>query len=370
MSSDKIQVKPGRVNGLNSNYRSGAYRLPKYCKNEIFVVFRNNRDLAARKQKKVGTSTQDKRESVINGFFSDLFFLKYKIKSIYHLKQKHLTAVFNFLEEQGQSPATIQNKISIMRVFCGWLGKNGMVLDSTLYVKDKSSVRRSMVAKEDKSWDGNGIDVLTKFPEIRKFDETVSVILELCWAFGLRVKEALMLRPAIAYEGEFIWVREGTKGGRPRVIHIQNDIQRDVLERAKEISDKKTGFIGQRGKTYTQKCSRFYYVMKVCGITLSESHITAHGLRHQYMQERFKQLFGIDAPVKGGDLSQIDKDEFHLGSMKLSEEAGHTRVTIGASYYGSRRRRTQSKEDVCILDKQDPEKEDIETIPEVEEVQA
>ncbi|MDH2916073.1 MAG: integrase domain-containing protein [Gallionella sp.] len=336
-TEEKIAVKPGRVDGKNSTYISGSHRIPGNCHNEIELALQKNKDQAAHKDKKVGQGTQDKRRTVIRGFFSDLFHLGYKIESVHNLKEKHLIAVFNFLEEQGQSPSTIQNKISIMRVFCEWIGKNGMVRDSTLYVKDKTSVRRSMVVKEDKSWDGKGIDITGLLLKVAQEDKTVAMVLELCMAFGLRVKEAMMLRPSVCHEGEFLSVREGTKGDRPRFVPIENAIQKNVLERAKAMEDKKSGFLGERGLTFQQKRDRLYYVLKKCEVTLSENDITAHGLRHQYMQESFERLLGIQAPVKGGDLSLVDGDDLHLASQKLMERAGHTRVTIGASYYGSRR---------------------------------
>lgn len=330
-------VKPGRVNGKNSEYRSGTHRIPKRCHNEIELVLQQHRDKAAHKDKKVGSGTQDKRETVIKGFFSDLFHLRYKIESIHSLKQKHLVAVFNHLEDEGQSPSTIQNKISIMRVFCEWIGKYGMVGDSSLYVKDRASVRRSMVVREDKSWDGNGVDVMAKVEEVTKKDKAVGMWLELCLAFGLRTREAIMSRPGMATEGPFFWIWEGTKGGRPRLVPIEDEVQVDVIQHARQLADGKTGYLGVRGKTYEQKRNRFYTVLKSCGITLSEAGVTAHGLRHQYMQESFKRLTGVDAPVKGGDLSELDRNELHVASQKLMERAGHTRVTIGASYYGSRR---------------------------------
>lgn len=331
----RVNTKPGRVDGKNSSHRSGNTFVFKAVLNEIESVLMENKDSAAHKDKKVGQATQDKRKTVINGFFSDLFSLGYKIESVHSLKEKHLVAVFHHLEEQGQSPATIQNKISIMRVFCEWIGKNGMVKDSAFYVTDASSVRRSMVVKEDKSWDGKGIDLMDKLPEIKEYDPTVAIQLELCWAFGLRAKEAMMLRAAVAHEGDFLMVREGTKGDRSRVIPVTNGVQKEVLRRAKELSDKKTGFLGQRGHTLMQKRNRFYYVMQKFGITLHENEITAHGLRHEYMQRRFSEMLGMEAPVRGGDLSQLDPQELHVASQKLMEEAGHTRVSIGSSYYGS-----------------------------------
>lgn len=335
--SERTEVKPGRVNGKNSEYRSGSYRIPKRCNNEIEMVLQENRDKAALKKKKVGAGTQEKRETIVKGFFSDLFYLKYKIESIHSLKQKHLVAVFNFLEEQGQSPSTIQNKISVMRVFCEWIGKHGMVGDSTTYVKDKTSVRRSMVVQEDKSWEGKGIALLDKLPEIAAKDKWVGLSLELCLAFGMRMQEALKFKPQRSHVGDFIWVREGTKGDRPRVVPIVNDIQRDVLERAKQAADKTSGFLCQRGKSFEQRQRRFYTVMESLGITLSEEGVTAHGLRHEYMQREFRRLLGIDAPIKGGDLSEVDKEALHVATQKLMEQAGHSRVSIGAAYYGSRR---------------------------------
>lgn len=341
MSENKVlpsvRGKPGRTHGKNSPHRSGGVFLPKRIHNEIAILITGNKQQAAVKDKKVGQGTQDKRKTVIFGFFSDLYTLGFKLESIYNLKEKHLVKVFHYLEEKGQSPATLQNKISIMRVFCEWLGKNGMVRNSSHYVKDSASVRRSMVAQEDKSWDGKGIDLLDKLLEIREYDATVAVQLELCWAFGLRAKESMMLRVAASHQGDHLLLREGTKGDRSRVVPVLNEIQKDVLRRAQALSDKKTGFLGKRGLTLAQKRNHFYYVLRKFGITLHENDISAHGLRHKYMQRRFYEKTGIQAPVKGGDLSLVDKDELHVASQQLMEEAGHTRVSIGAAYYGSRR---------------------------------
>ncbi|MDD2701055.1 MAG: integrase domain-containing protein [Sideroxydans sp.] len=338
-SAIKLDLKPGRLDGKNSEYKSGAGFIPKKLNNEIEVLLQMHKDLAAHKEKKVGQGTQDKRRTVIKGFFADARKLKFKIESVHSLKEKHLHAVFRHLESQGQSPSTIQNKISIMRVFCEWIGKPGMVRNSAHYVDDKASVTRTMVAREDKSWDAKGVDIEEILEKVRAKDQFVAIELELCLGFGLRVKEAMMLRPLACRDGsgEYIHVREGTKGDRPRVVPIENAVQRKLLDRAVEIMDKKTGFLGGRGKTLAQKRNRFYYVLKSCGVTLSEQDISAHGLRHQYMQESFRVMLGIDPPVKGGDLSELDPDEFHVASQKLMERAGHTRVAIGASYYGSRR---------------------------------
>ena len=335
--TDKKTFKPGRIEGKNAAHRSENLVLPKRMNKAIEDVLQANKDKAALKDKKVGQETQDKRRTVIRGFFGELWKLGYKLESISNLKEKHLKAVFALLEEGGQSTSTLQNKISIMRTFCGWIGKNGMVRDSSLYVTDVKSVERTVVAQEDKSWVGNGIDVLAKIQEIAEKDKHVALWLELSLAFGLRAQEAIKSRPCVLDGGSYIWVHEGTKGGRARVVPVENAVQRDVLIRAQAVADGRTGFLGERGKTYAQKRDRFYYVLKCIGITLNKEGVTAHGLRHQYMHESFKRVVGIEAPIRGGDLSQVGKGELHVASQKLMERAGHTRVTIGAAYYGSRR---------------------------------
>lgn len=329
--------KPGRVNGKNSQYRSGAARVGRHILEEITAILEQNRDKSAHRDKRVGYVTQERRTMTVNGFFSDLFHLGYKVKSVHNLKQKHLVAVFNFLEKQKQSPSTIQGKISIMRTFCEWIGKPGMVIASTAYVTDSRSVRRTMVATEDKSWDGNEINVVETLEAIRGKDPYAAIWLELCLAFGLRVRESIMLRPNVAHEVDAIWLREGTKGDRPRVVPLEEQVQRDVLERAKAMADQKTGRIGRRGKSVEQNIKRLYYIMESHKLTLAGKGVTAHGLRHQYMHHVFLKLTGENPPVKGGSLSNIDKHIYRTASQKLMERAGHVRLTIGASYYGSRR---------------------------------
>lgn len=333
------KIKPGRTDGKNSFYRSGATRVGHHVQNEIKVILAANVDKAIYRDKKVGFGTQEKRRDVINGFFSDLFYLRFKVESVHNLKQKHLTAVFNFLEEQGQSASTLQQKISTMRTFCEWIGKTGMVVASHEYVKDPRSIRRTMVVQEDKSWVGNGIELAEMLKKISEKDKYVGIWLELCWAFGLRLQEAVMLRPSMSQESGFLLLREGTKGDRSRIIPMEEQVQADVMERAELLADKKTGMLGVRGKSVKQKKQRVYTVMRGFGLTLSEKGVSAHGLRHQYMHTAFERLTGEKPPVKGGDLMNIDPEQLHVASQKLMERAGHTRVTIGASYYGSRRRR-------------------------------
>lgn len=335
-------VKPGRIDGHNSPYRSGSHAIKSRVKDELIHIFREHAHKGARKDKVVGSKTVDKRVKDIKSFFSDLFKLHYKIESVHSLKQKHLVAVFHFLEEQGQSASTLQNKISMMRLFCEWIGKPGMVGDAREYVRDPLSVTRTMVVQEDKSWEGNGIDAMEKIDLIRLEDERAAGVLLLCRGFGLRKKEALMMNIFKSIDGNNLMVVYGTKGGRARSVPIEHDWQWALLEDVKGLVDQTTGRLMRRGYTVEQSIRRVNYMLEKHGLVLAKAGVSAHGLRHQYMQECFKEQTGVDAPIKGGDIATLDKKELDEVTGRLMERAGHSRLTIGSSYYGSRRRKKAS----------------------------
>lgn len=333
----KVEVKPGRVDGHNAEYKSGGW-IPKELRYELSKVFKEHITKGANKEKVVGQETIEKRKEVILGFFADLYRLKLKLRKLKNLSQKHLVAVFRHLEEQGQSPATIQNKISIMRTFCGWIGKNGMVLDASAYVQEPISIRRTTVVQEDKSWEGNGLDVLAKIADVEKEDELAAGALMLCYGFGLRIREAVLMNVFKAEDGDSLKVVYGTKGGRARSVPIEHEWQRVLFEKAKSMADQKTGRFLRRGGHAEASIRRIYYMMEKRELTLAGMGVSAHGLRHQYVHERFYELLGIQAPVKGGNLSEVGQAEMDEATGKLMERLGHSRLTIGAAYYGSRDR--------------------------------
>lgn len=337
----KVAVRPGRIGGHNSSYKSGSHPIKPHVRHELNKLIKQNIERGVRRDV-VGEKTKDTRKEVIKNFFSDIFYLGFKIESVYNLKQKHLSGVCQLLESMGQAPSTIQNKLSHMRIFCEWIGKAGMVGEASSYVVNPLSTKRTMVVQEDKSWEGNGIDVAEMIETIRKEDPKVGAALWLYYGFGLRFKEAVMMNVFKSVDGNVLTVVHGTKGGRIRSVPIEYDWQWGILEIVKGVVDQQTGKLAQRGKTVLQSERRIRTLLEKHKLTMAQLGVTAHGLRHQYMQERFKEMTGVDAPVKGGDISVLDKKEFDAVTGKLMERAGHSRLTIGASYYGSRRMKKKS----------------------------
>ena len=281
-TGDKSTPRCGRGNGKNANLPFRKFNIHKALLHEITTTLKQNNKNAAHGRKSVSGKTQRNRKTDVLVFFSVLLFLKHKIESIHNLKQKHLTEVFTYLEAIGQSHTTIRNKITSVRTFCNWIGKRGMVLAAHHYVKNKESMKTSVVTDDGMSWQGKGVDPMEILSAIRAIkggkEERVAVWLEQCWVFRLRIQESMMLRPSVDENGQAIFVRDGISGGRVRIVPIKNDVQRAVLEKAKLLADRKSGKTLKKGKSIEANLQHFYYVMRRVGVTRADKGATANGL--------------------------------------------------------------------------------------------
>jgi integrase len=302
---------------------------------EILATLSSNNDKCANgRNKRVGHLTQEKRKTVMKSFVADMHLLSYRLESMNNVREKHIFAWVDFLVKQSQKPSTIQNKLSVLRIYCSWIGKKGMVRSPEYYVADSVLVKRSTATKSDKSWDGKNVDELIQV--VSHKDVIVGMQLKLCHQFGLRRLEAIMIKPHIADEGAYIHVRSGTKGGRPRLVPIVTEKQREVLEEAKAMTDSKSGLICRPGKSLKQAINRFKFIMCYCGITKLGEGVTPHGLRHGYVHRRYEaRTEGGKLPVKGGKPGEVDSHLAKVAKMKVMEEVGHSRVSVTTAYGGS-----------------------------------
>lgn len=207
-------------------------------------------------------ATRDKRSNVLFAGFKQLRELGFKLEKVESFREKHMAPLVSEWERRGLSPATIQSNISIFRVFSDWIGKRGMIQGSEKYVSNPAAVQRSTIAKEDKSWDAKRVDILAKITEVAKKDPRAAIALELQHAFGLRAREALQLRPHIADKGVYLHLHAGTKGGRERIVPIDTDYKREVLERAKDFAANKSSSISDPTKKLSQVKNHYFYVLR------------------------------------------------------------------------------------------------------------
>lgn len=297
------------------------------------TLAKNNDKCANGRNKRVGHLTQEKRRTVLMSLIADLNVLGFLIESMKNLREKHIVAWVELLVKNGQAPSTIQNKLSVLRVYCGWIGKKGMVRSPEYYVTDASQVKRITATRVDKSWDSKNVSDL--IAAVSQKDTIVGMQLKLSNEFGLRRLEAIMLKPHVSDEGAYLHVRAGTKGGRPRMVPISSKQQRSLIEEAKAMADPKSGLICRPGMTLKQAINRFKYVMRYCGITKSGEGVTAHGLRHGYVHHRYEDRTGGKLPVKGGKPGEVAPMVDKVAKLKIMEEVGHSRLSVTTAYGGS-----------------------------------
>jgi integrase len=311
-------------------------------KSELQAIIRAHGDRHARKNKIVSNETRQQRAEVLFSIFRELHEIGYKLENPRNLGGRHVEALVQRWRER-LGAAAIQRKLSILRTFAKWIGKPGLVPPTT---KLAPEARRTYIAKRDKSWSAacqNWRDIIAK---VKADDVWVGTQLEMMWAFGLRRKEAICLRPVVADRGEYleshpgaplIYIEQGTKGGRPRNVDLA--FMPDAADRRAALDAAKAlvlqykgpdGHLGEPGRSLKQAIKRFEYVMRKHGITKSQLGFTSHGLRHQAMCDAYEALVGESPPVRGGQAVANDAEQ----RLRLSETAGHSRLQITRAYYG------------------------------------
>lgn len=298
------------------------------------AVLRAHNKAAATGGKAVSFATQDARREILEQGFKELRALGYKLPDVRGFKERHMMALGHAWEAKGLSASTIQNRISIFRLFGEWIGKKGMIRGSACYVKQPQSVERHLVAQTDKTWSGQGHALADKLEVIQAQDPYVAVQLELQRAFGLRMKEAALLKPHRADKSAYLAVNWGTKGGRDRVVPIDNDYQRAVLARAKALLENLSDSMVPAQYDFKQWKNHYYYVCHQAGIS-RKAGLTSHGLRHERLNELYKSITQHDSPIKGGAARQVDLELLKAARQEVAEIAGHSRETISTAYVGS-----------------------------------
>ncbi|MQR02118.1 tyrosine-type recombinase/integrase [Glaciimonas soli] len=279
---------------------------------------------------------------VLNMCFDQLETLGFKLQNPRNLNETHVKALCQFWHGEGRQASTMQEYLSKLRVFSGWVGKNGMVKSLPKYLPDvdKNELKVRKAATKSKSWSENGVDIVEKIRQADALDWRFGLMIRMMLAFGLRRKEVTHNRPWKADRGDKLVIYLGqAKGGRPRDIYIDNAEQRVVLDFVKEKinANEHLGWkTDKRGKKASFKycIGRYNKSMEKIGITKLKDGVTGHGLRAQYA-ENAALVAHMIPPTLGGTGGQMPRDELNVTRSQISELLGHSGIRITSSYYGS-----------------------------------
>jgi integrase len=274
--------------------------------------------------------------------FDQLGDLGHKVQNPRNLNEDHVHALCQFWYAEERRVSTIQEYLSKLRVFAGWIGKEGMVKPLPKYLPDvdKKLLVVSKTAKQSKGWTENGVDIRQKIEEADALDWRFGLMIRMMLAFGLRRKEVTHNRPWKADKGDKLVIYLGeAKGGRPRDIYIDNLEQRAVLDFVKSKL-KANEYLGWPTDTRGNRASLAYCIgrysksMAKIGITKLDDGVTGHGLRAQYA-ENAALIAQMIPPTLGGRRGQMDPQSLDIKREQISELLGHSRKSVTNSYYGS-----------------------------------
>jgi len=264
---------------------------------------------------------------------------------------KHLEALCkNWYFERKLAPKTIRDYFSVFRIYCGWLKKAGMANNIHQYLPEvpKNKLKVTFVAKESKSLAHKGVDIAQKIKAAKELDVRFGLILTCMHLFGLRIKDALYFKPTIADYGTYVKIFPNeSKGSRPRNIDVLGPHARALLDEVKsKIGAKEClGWVDESGRPYALKKNRakYYRLMKKIGMTKKESGVTGHSIRAEFAENLAMQL-GLLPGTLGGTTDQLPKEEVDLIRARVSENLGHSRLSITGNYYGKLQKPAQGVE--------------------------
>jgi hypothetical protein len=274
------------------------------------------------------------------------------IQNPYNIGERHIARmVHHWWYEQKKAPKTIAGDLSVWRKFATWIGKEGMVKKLADYLPDvpPDDLRIKSKKEVSPSWAEAGIDVEAKIQEAFRVDDRFGYLLMSQLAFGLRMQEALCLKPHKADHGNGLKVygSDGAKNGRDRFLEIRCVEQRMVLNMLKQVTTKR-GRLGWSKNAYGREATlesnidHYYYCLRKIGITKELSNVCGHGLRAQFTEDGM-MLKGMLPATLGGTADQMPKEDQDRILAQLSEDLGHSRIQILGAYVGGMARARQEK---------------------------
>lgn len=263
----------------------------------------------------------------------------YLLRDIGNLKPKHVKHLAAIWESRGYSAGTIQKYFTFLRTLAIWIGKKGLIGDAAQYLSDPKRAKRIRIATEDKSWSAKGIDVEALIAEVYRHDPHVGICLMLQQAFGLRVREAwlLRIRESLGRSRTLLYITHGTKNNLSREYPITEPWQIELLEKAAAMANPATGSQIPARYGLDEWKNRFYYICRCHGIKRKNGVVT-HGLRHAVANADYEELAGFPSPVREGEKPlNYDKLKDHFARLEVSKRLGHRRKQVTSAYLGSLR---------------------------------
>lgn len=273
------------------------------------------------------------------------------IRKLSALKVHHLVKLVKRWLQEGRSPSTINGRVTAVRKLTILLGRPGEIPTGAAWKRllrandiDPARLERSQIRVIPRSVSSKGLHPRDLIERVKQKCPLQAVWLRLCWVFGMRPKECAELHPMESDKGTSLDLLHGCKADRPRSVSFSNAPeraaeQRSALDEAKRWARKHPQWrLRQPGHSVGQALNRFYYIMRIHGITAEELGVTPYSFRHEFAHEEYKEKSGLDAPVLRkvhASVYEANAEAVASAQRHVVQQMGHSAVHKFNSYGGS-----------------------------------
>jgi len=234
---------------------------------------------------------------------------KFGLQKWANLGGKHVAHVVETWKTEDAGKRSIEGKLTHLRWLVRKIGKANLVPRSNAELGVEPGPRKTRAGKTVSGEKLGAILGALEEPRLR-------AAVRLARYLGMRFREAMLFRPWRDFDGERVWLKRGTKGGRPRYLFLHNAKQREVIEEVRALVGHGDGaLIPPEWMTFDSWRQHCYHEFREAGLG-KEEDVTFHDLRRTFACERLKYLTEVRARSR--------EDAAGL----VARELGHSRTEI------------------------------------------
>jgi integrase len=240
---------------------------------------------------------------------------KFGLQKLGNLKQKHVAFLIELWKETDNGRRSIEEKLTYLRWMLDKIGKQNMIPKTNRELGIEPGPRHTRAGKLVTN--ERLAEILAAIPDPR-----IQSAVMLARYVGLRFKEAMLFRPGRDFDGERVWIKRGSKGGRPRYLFIHNAAQKEVLEGARGLASKDGALIPKDYPTYESWRQHVYPILRAAGVG-RHTDATFHDFRRTFVAERMDGLINDQG---------LDPES---AAALVAREVGHGRTEVLRWYVDS-----------------------------------
>jgi len=253
-------------------------------------------------------NTQRARASALKGAAAMLH-EKFGLQKWANLGAKHVAHVVETWKAEDSGKRSIEGKLTHLRWLVRKIGKANLVPQSNAELGVEPGPRKTRAGKIVSDEQIEPILGALQDPRLK-------AAVRLGRYLGMRFREAMLFRPWRDFDGDRVWLKRGTKGGRPRYLFLHNAKQREVIEEARALVGSTEGSLTPpESKTFDSWRQHCYHEFRKAGLG-QETDTIYHDLRRSFACERLKYLM----EVRGRS-----RDD---AAGLVARELGHSRTEI------------------------------------------